>query len=154
MSQLVSLDRLAGRLRVHPEHATRLVERHGSQLQPDWDGRPSVPVELAAEIVDATERQRAEHAAQERAYKAYQREWTAARNRVAQDAAREGHERGRQAELRTILADGRTNIVNGWAGGRQAAEAGTEAARDAIAEYDRKNPLLSFSEWSKKKGKR
>ena len=152
--ELVHLDRLAGRLSVHPEHATRLIAEHGAELVPDWSGRPSVPVEVAAEVVDTFERRRAEHAADERAYKAYRRSWYQQRDRIAAEAARETHEKERKRELEGVLSDGRTTVVGPWVGGIKVAKAGQEAAADAVARWEKKNRLLDFPEWRKREGSR
>lgn len=128
----------------------------------DWAGRPTIPAAEAERILEATRKVAAEAAEQQSAYDQYLRD----RTRRLVEAGDEAYRRTAERELAGQysmeftgkdgmgFADGGvtfTNALTLWPYGRQKAR---EAALEARAKFEEREPQLRFEDWMKRRGKR
>jgi hypothetical protein len=127
----------------------------------DWAGRPTIPADVAERIVQAHREAAAEAAELQSGYDAYLRD----RTRRLVEAGDEAYRKTAEIELKKQYetnwakgSDGRgfasvtyTNALTLWPRGRQMAR---EAALEARAKFDEREPQLRFEDWMKRRGTR
>jgi hypothetical protein len=134
---LVSVLELAARLGTTSE-AVRA--RLNGEIVRNWAGEPSVAAAVARAVVEEVERERAEQEEAEAERQAAERAWASEREAVYRNA----FEQALEAEARRALEElARENVVVLGAAppiGPDARARAAEVAREAVAEWERKNP--------------
>lgn len=128
----------------------------------DWAGRATVSADDAERIINAYRRAAAEAAEAQSAYDRYVKDRERRFLEASDNAYRQTAERelALQYSINFTGKDGRgwaeggvtyTNELTLWPRGRQMAR---EAALEARAEFEKREPRLGFDEWMKKRRKR
>ena len=125
----------------------------------DWAGRPTIPADVAERVMKAHRRAAAEAAEAQSAYDRYLKD----RERRFLEAGDTAYRQTAEAELELQYstkftggegrgwAEGGVTYTNGltlWPHGRQKAR---EATLEARAEFDKREPRLSFDDWMKRR---
>jgi hypothetical protein len=125
----------------------------------DWAGRPVVPADVAKKVVKAYEENAAEQALLQSEYDHYLKDRVRRLVEAGDEAYRQTAERELKAQydVKFTGADGQgwaeggvryTNALVLWPYGRQKAR---EAALEAREEFEKREPLLRFDEWAKRR---
>jgi hypothetical protein len=144
-AQLVALDEVAARLGTLPEVvAGRLPAR--VKIQPDWQGRPSIPTEAAARLVDKLETERREQADKQVRYDAWQQDREALRQYARQEAYTKALNDAHAQE--TAEASAGFVYLGGQIGpSPRARQIAQQAANEAGRNFDSRHPLVPLEEW-------
>jgi hypothetical protein len=156
----VLLDEVIFRLGGSREAADTWLRKLRVTPELDWAGRQTIPADAAERIVDSYRRAQTEHAEAVSAYDAYVRDRERRLVEAGDQAYRETAERELAAQYDTKFANdpvGRRGFAEGgvtfstrlglWPPGRARAR---EAALEAREEFERREPLMRFDEWSMK----
>jgi hypothetical protein len=125
----------------------------------DWAGRATIPAEVAERVMHAYRQAAAEAAEAQSAYDHYLKDRERRFLEASDNAYRQTAERELELQYSTNFTggDGRgwaeggvtyTNDLTLWPHGRQKAR---EAALEARAEFDKREPRLSFDDWMKRR---
>jgi hypothetical protein len=128
----------------------------------DWAGRAVIPADVAERILEATRKVAAEAAEQQSAYDAYLKDRERRLIEAGDEAYRRTAERELAAQYETKFAnsgaDDRRGFAEGgvtyttaltlWPRGRAIAR---EAALEARAEFEKREPQLNFDDWMKRR---
>lgn len=153
----VRLDELALQVGGSLEAVRYWITATKARVFTDWAGREVVTSDAAAEIVRSYKQAMAEQAAALDQYDAYVRD----RERRYREAGESAFQKAVDQAMRDqYTADpgpgwaegGRlySNALGLWPPGRKFAQ---EAAEEARAEFERREPLLRFAEWQAQRGK-
>jgi hypothetical protein len=125
----------------------------------DWAGRPTIPADVAERVMQANRQAAAEAAEAQSAYDRYLKD----RERRFLEAGDTAYRQTAEAELELQYStnftggDGKgwaeggvryTNDLTLWPHGRQKAR---EAALEARAEFEKREPQLGFDDWMKRR---
>lgn len=137
---IVPLEELAPHLGGSIELVRARLARAGVEATVDWAGRPGVPAEVAAELVQGWQQDQLRHAEKVRAYEAY----LAQRERDREEAGRAAYtaEARRQldAEARALAADHFTTTTNvRLTLSPRGREAARRAREEALREWDQRH---------------
>lgn len=157
-TEIVLLDELVGLLGGSSEATDTWLRRLKVRPSVDWAGRETVAATDAERIVRAYRAAMAEHAQLLSEYDAYTKYRTRRLIEAGDKAYRETAERELKKQYETppppSFAEGGvtyTYPLSLWPGGRANAR---KAALEAHERFQREEPLLDFTEWQKKRGRR
>jgi hypothetical protein len=138
-AQLVPLEEVAYQMGGGTiETAVARLHLAGQTATADWQGRPAVTVQVAAELVAGYEQETASLLAKQAAYQQYVAAHQEARREAGLAAYRAGEQRAHQAELRAIDSD-----YAGVTGSSRSLRAGTPYTR-GVAVAERQKALQAF----------
>jgi hypothetical protein len=135
------------------------LEKFRVSPESDWAGRAVIPADVAERVVKTYREVMAENARLQSEYDAYMKDRERRLLEAGDEAYRKTAERELEAQYKTNFTggDGRgwaedgvryTNALTLWPFGRQKAR---EAALEARAEFEKREPLLDFDDWTKRR---
>jgi hypothetical protein len=147
----VSVAAIAAELGGMGELVHALAGQLGIPIETDWAGNLAVTVGDTQRIVQHFREDQGRMARLRTEYEAYTQGWERRRHQAGEQACLDTVRRLRDRDIRSMASGGITSLSLASSLSRRVGQHGTppETARDrALAEFDRKKPLQSFTEWS------
>jgi hypothetical protein len=145
-AQLVPFEEVAARLGTIPEVvASRVPAR--VKIDHDWQGRPSVSPDAAAQLVDELEAERREQVDKHIRYDAWLQDREAMRQQACQQAYSKALDDAHAKET-AEASRGFVYLGGKMSPGPRARQVAQAAASEAGRDFDRRHPLVTFEEWT------
>jgi hypothetical protein len=148
VSTLIPLEELAGQMGGAPvEVALARLPRRAKTVT-DWQGRVCISEEVAARLLKAWDDEVAENLSRQSRYEDY----VADHERTRQAAGNAAFEKARRSYLAAEKQQATVEFaafagLNTVSDSPYAREAGRQARREALEEFDAKHPLVPFKDW-------